>query len=257
MVYKKSWKTGLNNSKSNPIFIQDIEPERHKFDNHYRCKICNYSNMGLHDEGYIKHTGPAFGRQMFMGIESKDIVCSACLDASKVYLNIFDNFKDFYYKSATFSKLKSPNPTIRDKDKAIFDNSKFGVEDELERKPNKELPILPEEGTNLWEEQFRNNLKGEKDFWNKALEEASKEYSDEEWDELEDWNENNKSEYLETSILQAEGLVPGLNISDEVEDIVYILNEETGEFEIEDLKTGDIFNPFIKVEEGKVDVKQQ
>lgn len=118
-------------------FIQDEEIDKtYQSDNHYRCKTCNYSNMGYHDTDLISLIGPSTDRQMFMDKLSSDIYCNCCV-ATEVR---FEDWDSWDLKDTNLVPLRRPNKGFY-VDTPIFDNSKFAArmrEDEGDSNDNDE-----------------------------------------------------------------------------------------------------------------------
>ena len=104
--------------KPNQPKLQDQEPKyKLQSDDHHRCLICNYSNLGYHDIDLISLNGPLSNRQMFMDKNTHNEYCECCVGSEFS----FGGFGEFNIKSDLIP-LKRP---FGNADIAVFDNTEF------------------------------------------------------------------------------------------------------------------------------------
>jgi hypothetical protein len=145
---KKTWKTGP--------FIQDNEAERVlASDYHFRCIICDYSNMSYHDENLIALNGPKRDRQMYSN-EQGDIVCYECINKEQNFG--FKSFEDMTQKRSEWKPLKRPHG---EKDIPIFDKSSFYLEKTSTEYKEDEWDALEKYNAEMQEEYWEEILKQE------------------------------------------------------------------------------------------------
>ncbi len=145
---KKTWKTGP--------FIQDLDKDKIFIsDHHYRCEICNYSNMGHHDEDLIHLSGSKMDRQMFKSTETGQILCYNC--TSKESSFGFNKMEDLFPKSNEWKALPRPNKNWTE-DKPLFDKSAFYLEETASEYKDDE-----------WDELEKYNAEMQEEYWEEIL----------------------------------------------------------------------------------------
>lgn len=173
---KKTWKTGP--------FIQDEEKETYSSDFHYRCQICDYSNMGHHDASIVELSGPTKDRQMFMSTKNGDVLCYQCIDKSKNFG--FSSMDEFYAKKSEWKALRRPNQGWGKDEKPVFDKTAFGLSESSKEFDENEWDLL---------EKF--NTENLEEYWEEILEKEGLEVLD-----IKEKNNNGKEEQIHIPLLQ-------------------------------------------------------
>ncbi len=146
---KKTWKTGP--------FIQDNDLEKVlQTDYHYRCEICNYSNMGYHDVDLVVLSGPKTDRQMFINERTKEVSCYECINKEDNFG--FNSFEEFRSKKSEWKPLKRPHG--EKEEKPIFDATSFGLG---------ESSVVYNDDE--WDALEKYNKEMQEEYWEKILEE--------------------------------------------------------------------------------------